>query len=115
MKDNYMRERYAVHYRDGWESIGADVEAPKLTRLVALAYARSDSNGHAQFVRGELAKALGVTKQAVQKLINRAIRDRWLTAESCSECLVAPPHVSDRRYLAAGPCRVHAMRGESAA
>jgi hypothetical protein len=110
-----MTERYAVHYRDGWESIGDDAETtPLLTRLVAKAYARADSNGHARFVRGELAKALGVTKQAVQKLIDRAVRDRWLTDLSCSECLVAPPHITDRRYIA-GPCPVHALRGDSAA
>jgi hypothetical protein len=109
-----VTERYAVHYRDGWESIGCDVETPNLTRLVAYAYARADSNGHARFVRGELAKLLGVTKQQVQKLIDRAVRDRWLTAASCSECLVAPSHVSDRRYIA-GPCPVHALRGVSAA
>jgi hypothetical protein len=109
-----VTQRYAVNYRDGWEAIGSDTEAPNLTRLVALAYARSDSNGHARFVRGELAKLLGVTKQAVQKLIDRAVRDKWLTAASCSECLVCPPHVTDRRYIA-GPCRVHALRGVSAA
>jgi hypothetical protein len=109
-----VTERYAVHYREGWEAIGTDAEKPKLTRLVALAYARSDSNGHAQFVRGELAKLLGVTKQAVQKLIIRAVRDGWLTDTSCSECLVTPSHITDRRYIA-GPCRVHAMRGELAA
>lgn len=105
-----MTRRYAVHYRDGWESVGTNADTPRLTALVALAYSRADSNGHAQFVRGELAKLLGVTKQAVQKLIDRAVRDKWLAGASCSECLVAPPHITDHRYVTKGPCRVHAMR-----
>lgn len=105
-----MTRRYAVHYRDGWEAIGKDAAKPALTRMVAFAYARSDENGHARFVRGELMKILKVaTPQAVQKLIKRAVRDGWLTDLSCSECLVAPEHVSDRRYEV-GPCAVHAVR-----
>lgn len=110
-----MAERYAVHYRAGWDEMGHDMEVPNLTRLVALAYARTDENGHARFRRGELMTLLGVTRQAVQKLIDRAVRDRWLTNASCSECLVAPAHITDRRY-ASGPCPVHAaLSGESAA
>lgn len=108
-----MTEKYAVHYRAGWDSIGNDTDTPKLTRLVALAYSRTDSNGHARFVRGELASKLNATKQAVQKLIDRAVRDKWLTNISCSECLVAPPHVSDRRYIT-GTCPVHALRSSGA-
>lgn len=102
-----MVDRYAVHYRDGWEAIGLDTGKPKLTRLVAFAYARTDSNGHARFLRGELMKLLDTTKQTVQKLIDRAVRDGWLTDRSCSECLVAPSHISDRRYVAK-PCPIHA-------
>ncbi|OBK46506.1 hypothetical protein A5656_03595 [Mycobacterium gordonae] len=104
-------DRYAVHYRDGWEGIGLDTDKPKLTRLVALAYARTDENGHARFLRGELMKKLDTNKQGVQKLIDRAVRDGWLTDLSCSECLVAPPFVSDKRYHA-GPCPVHALMRE---
>lgn len=102
-----VTERYAVHYRTGWESMGQDPTVPNHTRLVALAYARTDENGHARFRRGELMETLGVNKQAVQKLIARAVRDRFLMSASCSECLVGPPHISDRRY-ASGPCPVHA-------
>lgn len=111
-----MAERYAVHYRAGWEAIGNDTTKPKLTRMVALAYARTDSRGHARFVRGELMQKLGTTKQGVQKLIDRAVRDGWLTDLSCSECLVAPEHITDRRYIT-DACPVHAVRagGESAA
>ena len=111
-----MVDRYAVHYRAGWEAIGIDESTPKLTRLVALAYARTDSRGHARFVRGELMQKLGTNKQGVQKLIERAVRDRWLTDLSCSECLVAPEHITDRRYVTES-CPVHAVRagGESAA
>jgi hypothetical protein len=104
-----MTERYAVHYRWGWQKIADDTDSPALTRLVALAYAHSDENGHARFLRGELMKRLGLTRQNVQRLIKRAVRDGWLRDLSCSECLVAPEHVSDRRYTA-GPCQVHALR-----
>lgn len=105
-----MTERYAVHYRYGWEDIGNNTSTPKVTRLVALAYARTDENGHARFRRGELMTKLGITRQEVQRLIARAVRDWWLTGQSCSECLVAPKHITDRRY-SAGPCPVHAAVG----
>lgn len=104
-----MTKRYAVHYRDGWQEIADDTTAPPLTRLVALAYARTDENGHARFLRGELMKKLGTTRQGVNKLIARAVRDRWILDISCSECLVAPEHITDRRY-SAGSCPVHALR-----
>jgi hypothetical protein len=68
-----------VHYRAGWEEIAQDDGTPNLTRLVALAYARTDEFGHARFLRGELMGKLNVSKQAIQKLIDRAVRDKWLT------------------------------------
>lgn len=102
-----MVDRYAVHYRDGWELIGNDETKPKLTRIVALAYARTDSRGHARFLRGDLMKRLSTSKQGVQKLIKQAVRDGWLTDLSCSECLVAPSFITDRRYIT-DSCPVHA-------
>jgi hypothetical protein len=81
---------YAVHYRDGWEGIAQDKETPQLTRLVALAYARSDSNGHAHFGHGEIMQILGTNSQQVQRLIDQAVRDRWLRELSTAYCLVAP-------------------------
>jgi hypothetical protein len=86
--------------------MGHDKEVPQLTRFVALAYARNDSNGHARFERGELAGILCVDRRNVGKLIDRAVRDRWLDKLSCSECLVTPPHISDR-LKTAELCPVH--------
>lgn len=102
-------ERYAVHYREGWKKMGDNPDLPMLTRMVAYAYARTDSLGHARFMRGELMRLLGVNRQRVQKLLDRAIHDGWITDISCSECLVAPDHVSDRRYITYS-CPVHEAR-----
>ena len=106
MSKYYKSRTYAVHYRDGWEAMGQDKEVPVLTRLVALAYARTDSNAHAQFGHGELMQILCVEKDKVQRLIGQAVKARLLDPMSCASCLVAPAHISDHRYLA-NPCDRH--------
>ncbi len=108
-------DRYAVIYRDGSEAMAHDPSIPNLTRLIHFAFARTDSRGHARFHRGELARLLSVERQELQRLIKRAVRDRWLFDESCSECLILPGHISDRRYVT-DTCPVHdALSGSGTA
>jgi hypothetical protein len=96
-----------VVYRHGAQLKADDESLPRMTRLIHHGMARVDAGGHAQFQRGELMSLFKVPKQTIQKLIDRAVNEGWLTSESCSECLVLGSHVSDRRYHQE-PCPIHA-------
>lgn len=104
------------HYQAAWENRAADARLPLWLRASCLAYGRHEANGHARFVRGQLAVILGepfqkVPRQRVQDAIRLAVQYGWLQQESRSECLVVPA------YAIEGPsgnpraeCLVHELR-----
>jgi hypothetical protein len=100
------QDKYAVMYRHGAQLKADDESLPRLTRLVHYGLARVDAGGHAQFERGELMDLFKATKKQVYRLVQIAIRDGWITEQSCSECLVFGSFVSDRRHRQ-DPCPIH--------
>lgn len=91
---------------------------PRGIRILFAALAQSDSRGHARWLPGELADVLGMvdpstgeivaaSKDAVSDAIKWA-KDRGLIdRESCSACIVLPPHMFQRAYGPSALCPVH--------
>lgn len=86
---------WSSHYQKVWHERAVDrsLPIPLWLRVSFLAMGNHKKNGHCLFQRGELARRLAEPdRKNLQRAIKKAIQHGFLSPESCSECLVVPPH-----------------------
>lgn len=114
-----MYAPWARHYQSAWDNRAANTGLPLWTRVVCLAYGRHEANGHANFQRGDLSWILGKPSKSggdfqrrdrhtIRDAIAVAVKYGFLAKESCSVCLVVPPHAIEGPLGDPHkPCAVH--------
>lgn len=108
---------WSRHSQEEWHRRAGDPRLPKWLRVAALAYGSHGNNGHACFKRGDVAAALGLPgepldRRRLHEHISLAVEFGWLESGSTSMCLVVPFHAIDKGPKGGNkrPCPVHTRR-----
>lgn len=80
------------HYQNVWLDRSSNLVFPDWFRVMALAYGTARANGHACFLRGEMAAHLDIPGTSVSRAIRTAKEYGVIAPESNANCLVVPPH-----------------------
>lgn len=117
---------WAIHYQQPYRDDAANPRMPMPLRIAWLAYGNHRANGHANFAKEEIAKALGrydhegtfvnADRRTVSRAIRQAIDWDLLDQGSVALCLIVPKHrVTGGPGAADTPCkRQHPQPREAA-
>jgi hypothetical protein len=99
---------YVRSYQSAWLDDARNADLDMWFRVFALAYSRIRANGHAVFLKGEIAELLGKPDYAISQAIRLAEKKKLLDPSSNARCLVLPSHkVAGHIGSHKTPCPVH--------
>ena len=92
MKPEGKEPPWAKHTHHVWQERARNAKNPTWLRIVALCYGYHNDEGRVYCKPGQISKLLEVSPQVVSNAIKTARDDDWISGESNSRCLVAPPY-----------------------